>query len=246
MWILRKMNFECFMCEKVFVSFEAVNLHLVYNNLSANDRYICNQRGCQCEFMMLKQFHRHVYRAHMELFNCVSSCAEANDNVRIVPEERQTACCSAFELGGCSSDPGDSVQLLSVNHCAATFIAKLKPNSAVPASAVTDIISSVEELFVEGCIKPLKKMTVSVLESNHIDSDCEGVKTLLHNFDLASGTFDGLQTEYKQMKFFKQYGYYIEPVSYVVGQHVDTQRVANVAVVQTLILVFFKCFASCT
>jgi hypothetical protein len=222
------MIFECFMCEKFFVSFEAVTLHFkVHYNLGANDRYICNQRGCQREFLMLKQFRRHVYHDHKELFSCGSACAEANDNVSIMPEERQASCCSASDLGECSSGPGVSGQLTSVNHSAATFIAKLKSNSATPAAAVTDIISSVQEFFVEGYIKPLKQAIVSVLEGNHIDLDGENVKTLLHNFDLASGTFDGLQTEYQQMIFFKQCGYYIEPVSYVVGQRFDAQRAAN-------------------
>ena len=82
-------------------------------------------------------------------------------------------------------------------------------------------------------------MTISVLARNNIDSECDDVKTLLKQFESASGIFDGLQTEYQQMKFFKACGYYIEPESYVVGQRLDTHRTAS----GTVTVIPVKCTA---
>jgi hypothetical protein len=65
------MSFQCFLCDKAFVSFEALSLHFqIYHNLCVNNRFICHQGGGQREFSVLKQFRRHVYRDHKELFSC--------------------------------------------------------------------------------------------------------------------------------------------------------------------------------
>jgi hypothetical protein len=53
------------------------------------------------------------------------------------------------------------------------------------------------------------------------------VQDLLHEFDISSGMFDGLTTEYRQMKYFKQCGYYISPESYVLGQCIESCRGAD-------------------
>lgn len=100
------MSYKCFKCAKDFISFEVLTLHFrVHHSLSANDRYICNKGGCQREFSMLKQFRRHVYRDHKELFNFVTSSGaeKNNDVVAHESEEWQTACCTPFASGDSSN-----------------------------------------------------------------------------------------------------------------------------------------------
>lgn len=165
------MSFTCFKCAKDFASFEVLTLHFrVHHNLSANDRYICYKGGCQREFSMLKQFRRDVYRDHKELLNSVTYTEQNNGVVVCESDDQQMTRCSSHAIGDSSNNSYALDHLPLIDLSAASFVAKLKSNSASPASAVSEILSSVDEFLVEGCIKHLQQITISVLARNNIDS----------------------------------------------------------------------------
>jgi hypothetical protein len=54
----------------------------------------------------------------------------------------------------------------------------------------------------------------------------ENVQTMMVDFDHATNMFDGLNTEYKQKKYFKQSGFYIEPETFEIGNcRLNSQRI---------------------
>jgi hypothetical protein len=157
------MSFICILRDKAFVAFHALALHFkVYHNLCVSGRFICHQGGCQREFSMLKQFRRHIYRDHKELFTCIPEpqCDEGKCVQQNLSEEFDSVYGFASGTSNSNTICDDSSLQSRVNLSAASFIAKLKSNSAIPSSFVSEIISSVEEFFIKCCIPLLKQKTV--------------------------------------------------------------------------------------
>jgi len=68
----------------------------------------------------------------------------------------------------------------------------------------------------------LQKKTQRVIQMFAIELTDQRVQDLLHDFDKFGNVFNGLKTEYQQLKYFEQSGLYIAPESIVVGHRLDT------------------------
>lgn len=53
------------------------------------------------------------------------------------------------------------------------------------------------------------------------------IKELAPFFNQCKNPFYGLDTEYKRIQYFSQKGCYIEPVSYVIGQTMESRKINN-------------------
>jgi hypothetical protein len=233
------MALMCFICDKTFHQWKGIRLHLkVFHSLTPCSHYICGQEGCQREFHLLKTLKNHILTEHSLLLDLevnasnTGSCRLGS----IVKSSTIEPCNSSIsEVDQFAVDHDDRLDVASDSRSvAATFIAKLKSHSSIPASVVDDVISSVDEFFSGECIKLLKQKTELVFTTLNVDLTDSNVAALMSEFDQASSMFSGLQTQYQQMKYFKECGSYIEPVSYVVGTKLEAKRVnGNVCMVPT-------------
>jgi hypothetical protein len=135
-------------------------------------------------------------------------------------------CSSTLVTNSLGNDHSETSVTANNQLLAASFIAKLKSNSSIPASAVDEVVNAVTEFFGCECIRALKDKTLNTLANANVDISSENVQTLMVDFDHATNMFDGLNTKYKQMKYFKQSGFYIEPETFEIGScRLDSQRI---------------------
>lgn len=107
---------------------------------------------------------------------------------------------------------------------AASFVAKLKSHSSIPASVVNDIVNDVQNFSSPGCIGMLYQKIAHVLRSCNINMDSDEIRGLMHVFERLGDLFAGLKlTDYQQMKNFQNSGHYIAPETIVVGHRMDAK-----------------------
>jgi hypothetical protein len=168
---------------------ERLHLHLkVFHSLTPCSHYICGQEGCQREFHLLKTLKNHILTKHSLLLDLevnASNTGSCRLGSTVKSSTIEPCNSSVSEVDQFAVDLDDRLDVASDSRfISATFIAKLKSHSSIPASVVDD-----------------------------------------SEFDQASSMFSGLQTQYQQMKYFKECGSYIEPVSYVVGTKLEAKTV---------------------
>jgi hypothetical protein len=226
------MGLTCFICEKTFLSWSALNLHLkVFHSLRPTDHFVCRQEGCQREFNLLKTLRRHIFAAHKHLTTTDAadgSCSSVGDFKSVCNNERtaEDFCSEGCSVNRLYNDVTEYAKARDNQLIAASFIGKLKSHSSIPASAVDDIVNAVKEFFGGDCIKQLKDKTLDTLNKANVDVNCDNVQALMGDFDHVTNMFDGLETKYQQMKYFKKSGNYIESESYDIGNsRLDSLRV---------------------
>jgi hypothetical protein len=223
---LQSLMLNCFRCEKLFVGWHAFSLHFkVYHNLTACSNFVCAQGGCQRDFQSLERFRRHILAQHGSLSSS-DRLSDVNSN-----DEQSVNFVDANIVNSDDNDVDmdDNVDISSlfddngVCLSAASFIAKLKSHLSIPASAVDEILSDVQEFFSSEVIRLLKIKTLAVFNDQKVDIDSDSVQSLLTDFNRLSDLFNGLKSEYQQLKYFKNSGHYIAPETIVVGHRLESQ-----------------------
>lgn len=218
---------HCFYCQANCNGWHNLITHFRYSHkLTMLNNVVCGQQSCQQDFQSLKSLRRHILAAHMnstDSVDCEVTCQYGGSDTEVHADVLD---CEIPFVGEENIDDDVDVDTFfderGINLAAAAFIAKLKSHATIPASVVNDILNDVEEFFSSGCIKLLHKKTHRVLQMFNIElTDCR-VQDLLQNFEKLGDIFNGLKTEYQQMKYFEQSGLYIAPESIVVGHRLDT------------------------
>ena len=166
---LNTFGLSCFICEHSFTGWDSLNIHFkVYHNLLPSSTYICKQGDCQRDFNSVRTFRRHILREHATQ----SDVSDSLDNADLPVDSESDAISDACMPESCDESDicmGDDIDIGSLfddrGVCipVATFIAKLKSHSSIPASVVDDILLDVQECFSEGLIAVLKAKTMQVL-----------------------------------------------------------------------------------
>jgi hypothetical protein len=139
-----------------------------------------------------------------------------------------------YDFGVCNDMPDDEFKSVDgeINSfiddegmciSAASFVAKLKSHSSIPALAVDEILWDVQEFFTSEIIGLLKTKTVHVLMFHQVDMTHTNVQSLMFNFERLGDLFNGLKTEYQQIMYFQKSGHYIALQSIIVGHRVDSE-----------------------
>ena len=125
----------------------------------------------------------------------------------------------------------------SIKDRVALFLARLKAKSSNTFSGIRDVVEHTSSL-IRDIVDGLKRRTVSFLrEIGH--SETPTAQELLEQFEAAE-PFRGFESEYRQIKFFTQSGYFVQPealplpgFSYVQETDRETGTVKQVAVRDT-------------
>jgi len=79
-------------------------------------------------------------------------------------------------------------------------------------------LRDVQEFFSGEIIRLLKVKTLAVLKGNNIDMTSNSIKALLSDFDCLSNLFNGLKSEYQQLKYFTNSRYVDHELKFVMVQ----------------------------
>ena len=102
--------------------------------------------------------------------------------------------------------PTDPSPTTSTNHVPGRFVMKIREVYSIPQSTVNNLLEDVTGL----CTSSLDKVKDDLLHKTDTMENSEHIHLLiLQSFDNASLPFEGLQTEYKQTSYYKEYFNYM-------------------------------------
>ncbi|KAL1255351.1 hypothetical protein QQF64_013412 [Cirrhinus molitorella] len=132
----------------------------------------------------------------------------------------------------------DELELNTLQDRVALFLSKLRAKSSMTLSTVNFIVQQTSSLVFD-IVGALQRQTMSFLQRFGQSETPEG-QQLNQQFANAAEPFQGLDTEHKQMKYFVQAGYLVQPVeqplpgvSYTQQRDSQTGTVKQVAVQDT-------------
>lgn len=175
----------------------------------------------------MKSYRRHLLQhnnAHNETNNASrSNVDQAPISTFEALDAQEHSCMEESDIGGVSDM--DDLEEEDMTDRVALFLAKLKSKSSQTFSTVNFTVQETSSLLSDIVSKPQDR-TMSFLKALGQDKSIEA-QELNHQFQAASEPFKGLETKYRQMKYFMQSGNFIQPIeetfpgiSYV--QHIDS------------------------
>ncbi len=215
------MVIRCAYCELSFRDFLAYKFHLKihHNKRTYNDKLICGQNGCPLDFNRFRSLCQHIMKTHQNPLTCSASIPSnelAFDNIEattdcdvpdVEPATEQSSEMSPVEMLSESLDEN------GILHEAALFTAKLRSNPKIPLSVVNDIVQSCTE-FLTPVVRAVKQEVHSVLEDYSVPEGRSA--SLLQMLDVIEKPFEGLDTTWKQTKYLRQKGFYVESRAFTI------------------------------
>lgn len=203
---------------------------------STSTYFQCAQVGCHRSFNHMRSFRRHLLGHAVEF----DTGTEESCSVELPDRSADTQCnvLSEVECTETSVEEWDELEEDNIKDRVALFLARLKSKSSQTFSGLRDVVEHTSSL-IRDIVGSLKRKTVSFLrEINH--SETPQGQELVQQFALAAEPFRGFESEYRQMKYFTQSGYFIQPeavplpgFSYTQETNRETGTVKQVAVRDT-------------
>ncbi|XP_073694457.1 uncharacterized protein [Garra rufa] len=244
------MGYICFKCKKtvgVNVRFLFSHLRRMHNVHSSSSYFECCQEGCHRTFNYSRSFKRHLLQHHVEgeeeepsqsthipeRLNFMSDPTPLTSHSQIFEEEDNDA-----EDYTADDMVWDELEQKTLTDKVALFLSKLRAKSSMTLSTVNFVFQQTSSL-VSDIVGALQRQTMTFLQATGQSEIPEARQLNLH-FENAAKAFQCLDTEHKQMKYFVQSGYLVQPVeqplpgvSYTQQRDSQTGTVKQVAVQDT-------------
>lgn len=211
------MGYICFKCKKtVGVDIRVFFSHLRrIHNVNSSSRYFeCCQTKCHRTFNYIRSFKRHLAQHHIEVK--AGESIQAVDMSEVMQERNiQVIVSQPHEEEDDDTNISDELEWDELEQDAVTdrvalFLAKLRAKSSMTLSTVSFVVNETSSLVFD-LVSDLQKKTMSFLQRIGQSETPEGQR-LNQCFVNAAVPFQNLETEHKQMKYFAQTGYFVQPV----------------------------------
>jgi hypothetical protein len=245
----------CAYCECQCPSFDVYKSHLkiLHNKqkYGIGNMLLCGQNGCPLSFCSFQALKRHICKQHayqhvddeypakakpFESFTANLSHSNNQDSSVNEPAFMPFRPSLAALVDKINSNDG-------IFEDAAVFIARLRSHPCLSLSTTLEIVAMCGEL-IQSIVDQLLTETKAVLNDNvHSSTD---VANLLEAMNVLRSPFSGLETLYKQTRYFEQRGLYIAPNTVPVGQILQPVKCGNKIKCKTKALTLeFVCQESC-
>jgi hypothetical protein len=222
---------QCAYCGYVFETFESYRLHLkvLHNKRTQGDKLICGQNGCPLDYLSFQSLKNHCIKHHGTSQLEGQACENLYSNSTKCDVNIQE--CGKTENVN-NSVEGDTVQTLldkinsngGIFEDTAIFVSRLRSHPSMSLATSLDIINMCSTL-IESIMSAVVVEMTTVLKKN--DWNSQEVTALLHAMNWLKKPFTGLETLYKQTKYFERKGHYIAPCSFAVGQTMAPSKTGN-------------------
>ena len=219
------MFISCAYCEQALCDFNSYKFHLkvFHDKKTYGDDLLCGQVGCPRNFSRFQTLMTHIQKNH---------CRDSFDS----PDPKVDGCDdgdSQFNSadGEMGSIPDDTVEsrvspLLILRESidengvlsdGALFVAKLRCNPKIPLSAINDIIQNCRDL-ISPTICALKDEIKLLMQDKKV-SEVSG-DNLVEVLNVLENPFNGLESTWKQNKFFEKKGVFIPPHTFLIDSYI--------------------------
>jgi hypothetical protein len=184
-----------------------------------SDKLICGQNGCPLDFNRFQSLREHITKTHRDPLTSQSNIVlSPNTEFTLHNTIPVTECVN--EEGTEQSSEMSAVDMFNesldengILHEAALFTARLRSNPKIPLAVVNDVVQSCTE-FLTPAVCAVKEEINSILTENNVpDSRSE---CLLKMLDVIEKPFVHLDTTWKQSKYLREKGFYVESHSFTI------------------------------
>lgn len=215
------------------------HLSLVHGINSASTYFRCCENGCNRTFNYLWSYKRHILKEHI-----CDTAPSITDNLHTQhilaqsPSENMNTSTTLDSVADEETENWDDLAEEDITYRVACFLAKLKAQSNQTYSAINYMVKHTSTLITD-IVRSLQTKTMALLDRlGH--SDQADVSTLNNHFERAAEPLMNLDSDYKQMKYFSETGFFIKPetqqfpgISYVQRLDASTGSVKQIAVQDT-------------
>jgi len=224
--------YVCQVCKINLDSIKKLMKHLkLQHSFSVFDKYICKQPLCVREFQSARRFEQHLLRDHP-----FEGCKEQNihtfpNAVKLqsvhVPNidlENRDNSISADEKLANTFD-SSNFKFKEIQNAAASSLSYLYNNNTMTRQHVQIVVDVISNL-VENIMSMIENKVHQSL--NTLQAPAVMKQEYASFLNQCKSPFCGLDTEYKRIQYFSQKGCYIEPVSYIIGQIMESRKINNI------------------
>ena len=179
--------------------------------------YCCGQSQCARSFHDKYILSQHLQSAHAsDIEKCPNVTFQPSANVQNLSSTQYDGEMDIeVEPEIPEVDVSESDVYSELERMAAEFVCKCKQASA-SLSVVNEMVQSCS-LFIETVVESLQQKVMSFLVKRSIDIKDSDADELLCDIESHKQPFKTVDTPYKQNKYWKEQGFLIEPVQYIIG-----------------------------
>ncbi|KAL6420225.1 hypothetical protein ACFW04_014596 [Cataglyphis niger] len=202
------------------------------HSFSVFDQYICKQPLCIREFQSALRFEKHLLQDHpFDGYNCEEQNIHTFPNTikqsihvpNIDLENRDNS--ARVNANKKLANTFDSFTFKEIQEATASSLSYLYNNNSMTRQHM-QIVVDVTSNLVENIMSMVES---KVNQSLNTLQNAGVIKTRISIFfNQCKNPFYGLDTEYKRIQYFSQKGCYIEPVSYIIGQTMESRKINNI------------------
>lgn len=226
------MAFVCFKCKRLIqgdLKCLFSHLRIIHNVNSSTTYFQCCQSSCNRTFSFIRSYRRHLHSEHVEYQAPVQPANVPNQAANVDNADKMA------QVEGEQADEWDELAQEGITDRVALFLAYLRSRSSQTFSNINHVVQQTSSLIGD-IVGRLKTKTMSLF--SHFGHDqIPQVQELWQEFSDAAEPFKGLETDYKQLKYFTNSGNFIQPVeeffpgvSYVQHRDSATGSVRQLAV----------------
>lgn len=200
--------FSCCLCDGFAGnSFGSLLRHI--GEIHRHDPNLCIQcgiGGCPETYKRYDSFRSHIYRKHRDVFYLQPDIQTQMSSTSL--EQQPQGSLVNDDYDDDDDDPTLTPPPPTTNFAFGRFIMKIREEYSMPQCTVSNILSDITEL----CRTSLDKAKTNLLSLTGSLENADQVGSMITQcFDDASSAspFEGLETEYKQTKYFKEFFNYL-------------------------------------
>jgi len=222
--------YVCQVCKINLDSIKKLMKHLkLQYSFSVFDKYICKQLLCFQEFQSAHSFEKHLLHDHL-----FKGCKE--QNIHTFPNAVKLQSVPDIDLEN-RDNSGSADEKLANTFDSSNFKCKEIQNAAASLSYLYNNNNTMTRQHVQivvDVISNLVENIMSMIESkvhqslNTLQAPAVMKQEYASFLNQCKSPFCGLDTEYKKIQYFSQKGCYIEPVSHIIWQTMESRKINNI------------------
>lgn len=226
----------CFVCKHTFLTVGKLILHMKYiHKFDDTCTFRCIDQDCCRAFNSAKAFRKHMIAKHMHVNEHLSNIEHTENGFVSNPD------CFSFESDSnaivdddntASVTPDQFKEFLKKNSL--KFIASLYSSSILPRCHVQTIINHAKELFSDMLVEYLEAVVQQILKQNSQVVDLSVSEKISTLFSYLKNPFEGLESEFRCFKEFRQSQYLVNPVSHEIGRQTVPKKSGGLVLYETI------------
>lgn len=235
-------RFICFVCKNNVRSsdlkWHLKQMHNVHDN---NTSLICFQDKCMRTFERFSSYKKHLHQCHENQGkNADQSTASTSFNPQDSDLETESDLVSNRSDVLVDSDLTHEMMAdnreYDITAQAASFVARMRAKNSMTMQNVDMVIESASEM-VSGIVSHLQEYASNLIRK-HIPADAvqDVLQKVRVHFEPFKKPFQGLETQWKEDKYFKETGCLIVPEETVLGHRIDQRNNSLSASVQQVVV----------